>query len=381
MSDSQTKQAPDLGIPASKSCCKVEIIDTTTILTVPDNFLVEPHIEGKDYLNLPDYAFLLTSEKGEKVVFDLGTRHDWWNSVPSIAEMCEKHVPGLRVDKDVTQVLEDGGVKLADLKSLILSHWHFDHNGNLSSLPTSVDLITGPGFKDAFLPGYPAKQESVFWEEDFRERNVIEAPFDMKIGKFDAWDYFSDGSLYVLNVPGHATAHVSALVRTTPDTFVFLGGDVCHFTGDIRPSEYINMPENIPKEGEALLDKRFSRPCPCSIFMASHPSHSDSEPFYRCASGSSSFYVDPPTAQNSIRTLIGFDANPNVCTLIAHDPAPLKVMPFFPNGTINDWKEKDFKRQMHWDFLNEIPAKGVPGKDPLVDGLYRKGKKVRGLEV
>ena len=45
-------------------------------------------------------------------------------------------------------------------------------------------------------------------------------------------NYFGDGSLYVLNVPGHAIGHVSALVRTTPDTAVFMGGDVCHFTGE-----------------------------------------------------------------------------------------------------------------------------------------------------
>ena len=46
----------------------------------------------------------------------------------------------------------------------------------------------------------------------------------MKIGDFDAWDYLGDGSVYVLNVPGHATAHVSALVRPTADTFVLMGG-------------------------------------------------------------------------------------------------------------------------------------------------------------
>ena len=106
--------------------------------------------------------------------------------------------------------------------------------GNISQLPPSVDLIVGPGFKDEFLPGHPTKDGSPFWESDFKNRNVIEAPFDMKIGKYDAWDYFGDGSVYILNVPGHATGHISALVRTTPDTAVFMGGDVCHFTGKQR---------------------------------------------------------------------------------------------------------------------------------------------------
>ncbi len=151
------------------------------------------------------------------------------------------------------------------------------------------------------------------------------------------------------------------------------------YTGDIRPTEYIPLPDQIP---EALLDKRLPRPCPCSIFTAYHPDqeNSRSTPFFKCNSGKSSFYVDPPTAQASIQTLIEFDANEKVCTLIAHDPAPLKTMTFFPNGTINNWYEKGLKPEMHWDFLNEMPAKGVEARPVLVDGLYKEGKRVKHLK-
>lgn len=91
----------------------------------------------------------------------------------------------------------------------------------------------GPGFTAAFLPGFP-QSTSVFYEEDFKDRNVVEPPFsdEFMIGKYQAHDYFGDGSVYILNVPGHTTGHISALVRTTPDTAIFMGGDVCHFTGE-----------------------------------------------------------------------------------------------------------------------------------------------------
>jgi glyoxylase-like metal-dependent hydrolase (beta-lactamase superfamily II) len=86
--------------------------------------------------NLPDFAFLAINNKtGEQIVFDLGTRKDFWNSVPAIADLCENHVPGLRVEKDVTEILEQGGVKLGDIKSLILSHWHFDHCMSTTAMP------------------------------------------------------------------------------------------------------------------------------------------------------------------------------------------------------------------------------------------------------
>jgi glyoxylase-like metal-dependent hydrolase (beta-lactamase superfamily II) len=81
-----------------------------------------------DNSNLPDFAFYIKNNKtGDQLIFDLGTRADWWNSVPAIADLCENHVPGLRVEKNVTEILEEGGVKLSDLKAMILSHWHFDH--------------------------------------------------------------------------------------------------------------------------------------------------------------------------------------------------------------------------------------------------------------
>jgi hypothetical protein len=47
------------------------------------------------------------------------------------------------------------------------SHWHFDHTGDPSGFPPSVDLIVGPGFKDAFLPGYPTNEKAMILESDY----------------------------------------------------------------------------------------------------------------------------------------------------------------------------------------------------------------------
>lgn len=221
---------------------------------------------------MPTYAFYIRHEaSGHSLLFDFGCRKDWQNSVPRISSLIKSHVPGLKVDKDVLDIIVEGGINLDGLKALILSHWHFDHCGNLAALPKSAKVLVGPGFRDAFLPGFPSKQDSPFHEADFAERDVVEVPFsgDLQIGRFQAYDYFCDGSLYILNVPGHAVGHISALVRTTPDTFVFLGGDVCHFTGAIRPTKYIPLPDIIPVQ--AVLDPRISRPCPCSAFLTTHP--------------------------------------------------------------------------------------------------------------
>jgi len=137
-------------------------------------------------------------------------------------------------------------------------------------------MVVGPRFRETFLPGYPTKEDSPFHEADFEGRHIVELPFsdDIRIGQFQAHDYFGDGSFYILSVPGHAVGHISGLVRTTPDSFVFLGGDVCHFTGVIRPTPFLPLPDEIPEE--AALGKRIPRPCPCSAFLASHPEPTNS---------------------------------------------------------------------------------------------------------
>lgn len=47
------------------------------------------------------------------------------------------------------------------------SHWHWDHIGDPSSFPPTTNLIVGPGFKKAMLPGFPANRDSPLLESDW----------------------------------------------------------------------------------------------------------------------------------------------------------------------------------------------------------------------
>ncbi|KAH7079853.1 beta-lactamase-like protein [Paraphoma chrysanthemicola] len=360
-------------LPECSSFCDLSVIDAHCDMASYPYTLVEPNIAGHQWLNLPTFCFYIKHRNtNAKLLFDLGCRKDWHNSVPSIVDLCKTKIPGLRVGSDVIDILEAGGVQRDALQAVILSHWHYDHCGDPARLDKKTDLVVGQGFKDKFYPGYPRKKDSTFWEAAFEGRNVVEVPFsaNFEIGGLRAHDYFDDGSLYILDIPGHAIGHIGALVRTSSNSAVLLGGDACHFTGMLRPSERKQLPNTLPLQTVRL--PHISSSCPCDLFTSSHPDseNSNKTPFYRPSSHKDSFYVEPAVAQQSLSALQVFDADPNVLILIAHDNAPRMVLPFYPSSTINDWKEQGYKDQMYWAFVNELPVDGRQRSEILADGLY-----------
>lgn len=158
-----------------------------------------------------------------------------------------------------------------------------------------------------------------------------------------------------------------------------MGGDICHFSGDFRPSPKISLPDPVPGE---YLDAAtfFPKPCPCSLFTdhhtrvaASAPEHEKRiTPFYEVTDHPKSAYVDPPVAAESVRRMQNFDDSADVLVCIAHDPVLLDVLPTLnkdPYEDLNNWKEKGWKKRCHWGWLNELPRNGKPGRVTLVEGL------------
>ncbi|KAL8851240.1 MAG: hypothetical protein Q9221_003871 [Calogaya cf. arnoldii] len=234
--------ATDFNIPGSTSTVSISIINTTSrIRGIPTSTFMEPPIKGHDTLDCPAYSFLIEHKPlNQKLLFDLGVRKDWENLAPKISTTIKEKGWSVTVEKGVNEILKDNGVEPGSINAIIWrsdrllrfhpwggnlmydnaddfsgSHYHWDHSGDPSTFPHSTDLVVGPGFKDDFVPAYPSKPNCPIHESDYANRELREISFDsdVEIGGYKAFDYFGDGSFYLLDSPGHAIGHMCGLAR------------------------------------------------------------------------------------------------------------------------------------------------------------------------
>ncbi|OCH89775.1 Metallo-hydrolase/oxidoreductase [Obba rivulosa] len=197
------------------------------------------YVQGADPSEIrivPSLAFYLQhSVSKECVVFDLGVRRDTRSYPPAIRSLIAQAMP-VNVPQTIEESLSKGGIKHEDVRTIILSHLHFDHSiGDAVSFPNAT-FVLGKDSEELLRNGYPANPHSDFLQSSVpieRTRFLTGGDFNIAIGPFPrAHDYFGDGSLYIVDAAGHCKGHINVLARTsTAGSWIYLGGDSAH---DVR---------------------------------------------------------------------------------------------------------------------------------------------------
>ncbi|KAK0702223.1 beta-lactamase-like protein [Lasiosphaeris hirsuta] len=234
--------------------------------SLPEEQFVRPASPGARK-TVPSLCFLLqhicaASGDTTRIVFDLGLRRD----VNRYSEPIQRHVTTrqpMSTDPDVVKSLKAGGLTPDDIDVVIYSHVHWDHIGEPRDFLRST-FVVGHGSTDVLAgKGSTLRGGHSFFEPDLLDLSrTIElsdprcspnevkgsnstAPSSLAPGQADfsrewqpldvlpsALDIFNDGSLYIVDAPGHLTGHVNLLARIKGEgstiRWVYLAGDACH---------------------------------------------------------------------------------------------------------------------------------------------------------
>ena len=119
------------------------------------------------------------------------------------------------------------GIRSADVKRVVLTHLHIDHDGGLDHFPTSEILVSPAEFSRATgaagqLRGYLPQR----WPKAFDPRPLIldEGPY----GPFPRSKRLTgDGAIVAVATPGHTPNHLSVIVEDGGKA-VFIAGDASY---------------------------------------------------------------------------------------------------------------------------------------------------------
>jgi len=120
----------------------------------------------------------------------------------------------------VDRQIEAIGFRLSDVRDVIMSHLHWDHTGGMFLFPHARFHVMSGELPYAYwpLPAGPAyRREDIDATRGF-DWNQIESP---------ELDFFGDGSLRILHMPGHTPGNASLVVRL-PSRTIVLAADTAH---------------------------------------------------------------------------------------------------------------------------------------------------------
>lgn len=256
-------------------------------LTLPERFFVHPASQTARR-TVPSLSFLIEhtnshTRQTTRLLFDLGLRHPTSNYPLPIQTHIQGRQP-LTTEPDVVESLSKGGLSLEDIDYVVFSHVrfsspslaltnrkhkiHWDHIGDPKLFPKST-FIVGPG-TSTLLDGTEKRLRGghSFFESDLPPARTIEIPLNTEskrdspvegtVPNFEQqWkpdgilprtiDVFQDGSVLLVDAPGHLPGHMNLLARVGSERYVYLAGDTCHGRRLVRGEKGIS--EWLDEEG------------------------------------------------------------------------------------------------------------------------------------
>lgn len=183
----------------------------------PDRSEYSPGIDEGVPVALCCHCYLIR-RAGEWLLWDTGLQDDLFYK--SGGKVVAHNIRGI-VSRPISVQLKQLGLEPADIKTVVLSHAHFDHVGNCNMFPHATFCVQQIEHQHMF-------------GHDYKKYGFVPSLYEaLKTGKVELLDgdtdlYF-DGSLRVFWTPGHTPGHSSLLVNLKKTGPTLLAADVAHY--------------------------------------------------------------------------------------------------------------------------------------------------------
>lgn len=182
--------------------------------------------------------------------------------------------PELEAGKDIAAQLRSRGLEAKDIKTVVLTHMHFDHTSAMSELGNASFVMSEPEWESAahgskqFLRGYiPAHFDYAF---DYRTVDFDGPNVDSYATFGRTFDLFGDGSVRLAFTPGHTYGHMSVVCHLK-DRDLVIAGDAIYTLGQLDEAAPPPRPEDPHTWRRSLQElKLFKRQYPQAVIIPGH---------------------------------------------------------------------------------------------------------------
>jgi N-acyl homoserine lactone hydrolase len=187
------------------------------------------HVPRRRWTAVPIPAFLVEHPEAGALLVDTG--------LPAAAVERGARALGRAAALVATMEMEPGqavadqlrgrGVHPADVRTVVLTHLHYDHTGSVAEFPHATFVVDGVEWRAARsrgpLRGYSRRQ--IDHPFDWREVDFADPAVTSFAGFGRTIDLFGDGSVRLLSTPGHSPGHMSLALRLSGGKELLIAAD------------------------------------------------------------------------------------------------------------------------------------------------------------
>lgn len=182
------------------------------------------------------WGLIKHSSKG-LILFDTGYTKRFYDETRSYPNRIYANLTKVEINEvdEVKTQLEKNGIDASEIKHVIISHFHADHVGGMNDFPNATFYCSKNALSQFLsIPKYLAFTKGILKNlvpKDIQQRVKFIEDFSKKKEHpifNETYDLFSDESIELVSLPGHAAGQMGLLVGTSKNNYFLVADAVWH---------------------------------------------------------------------------------------------------------------------------------------------------------